>query len=462
MSGSLVRAVFAANLLSLIAGYCIGVVHRAAPYMEMEFGMTAELQFWAFNSLLLGCAAGSLFITRPADFRGRRPVMAALALVLLFSIVATSVISNFMFFCIFRFLTGIAIGGISVLVPVYLSELSPPSIRGRTVLSFPLALIAGILFSFIADFWFRDTGGNNWRFMILSGAIPALLFFIFRIFLPESPRFLLQKGLEQETDVVIERLDPDVNKFTFRQEYKRTVDMRLLRKTSKLFELPLLKINLFCIITGMIAMLTGVNSVVVYAAGLADAAGMTRDAISWPGLLMGGSSLISLAMAFYFIDRVGRKKLLVTGTMGIAASLFILAVFLFTGLQGVMIPYLVLFFYFGFLASSAGTLIWVIFPEMFPNTARIRGVSYGLASFWFANFLTSLLVPFLMETPAISITFIIYGALTLWGSFFFSRNFRETKGTSLEEIAYFKQGDTPKSGKDTNIPGYPGSPSPLS
>jgi sugar porter (SP) family MFS transporter len=443
MNAALFRAVLASNLLSLMAGYCIGVVHRAVPYMEMEFMISEGLQAWALNSLLLGAVFGALFTGRPADFRGRRPVMTAISLIFLFSILATGVISNFLVFCFFRFITGIAIGGVSVLIPVYLSELAPASGRGRIVLSFPLALITGILFAFLADYWLRDTGANNWRYMILCGSFPALLFLIFRIFLPESPRFLMQRGLEQETDVVLGRIDPDADKFIFRQEYKRTIDMKILWKTSRLFEPPLIKSILFCILAGMMCSLTGIHSVVYYAADLAGSAGINQSSLSWPGLISGITCICSIIIILFFIDKKGRRRLILTGTLGIAICLLILSAINMSGISGGLIPYVVLAVYFGFLSGSMATIIWVILPEMFSNTVRLRGVSYGITSFWFFNFLTSLLVPVLSGTSVIGIALIIYGALTLFSFFFFRKNLPEGKGRALEEIGIVKSDPVP-------------------
>jgi sugar porter (SP) family MFS transporter len=434
MNRALLVAVFTANLGGLLLGFGIAVVNGAMPFLTMEFQLDSVMHGWIVNSTLIGSLFGALFIGRLSDFSGRRPMLIFMALLFLFSAIGTGVISSFVVFLIFRFITGIAIGGTAVLASVYISELSPPNNRGRLSASFPFAIVTGILLAFFSDYLLIDTGANNWRYMFLVCAFPALLFLLFLYFGPESPRYLMQRGLEHETDVVIRRINPEIDKYGFMQEFKKIVNTRLIASNANLFKQPHLKILGTGFALGMFCQLTGINAVLYYSADFFRSAGFPENHVIQQVVIIGLISLVFTIVAMTMIDRVGRKKLLLVGSAGMAVCLSLFAILFMAGIQEGQFMFPLLIVFFGFFSVSQGTVFWVLLPEMFSNNIRIRGASIGLFSFLFFNIVTSFLIPGIASNYAIGTLFLFYALATIGSFFFFRKYLVETKRKTLEEM----------------------------
>lgn len=434
MNRPLFLAIFVVDLLGLLAGFGITVITDAMPFLTTEFQLNGGMQDWAVNSMVIGSAVGALFIGRPSDFLGRRPMLMAVALLFLFSTIATGVIGSYKFFLVFRFITGMAIGGSVILAPVYISELSPPNIRGRLVASFQLAIVIGILMALLSDYMLMDTGVNNWRYMFISGVFPALIFFLLLLFIPESPRYLMQRGLEHETDVVIRRINPQIDKFEFIQEFKKSNDIKIISSNAYLFQQPYPKLLLTGIALGMFNQFTGINAVMFYVTDFFRSVGFASNSRIEPALIIGLTNLVFTIVAMTIIDKVGRKKLLLAGSIGMAVCLSILTILLTAGLEGSFIILLVLVGFTGFFAASQGTVIWVLLSEMFPNNIRIRGASIGSFSYWFFYVVIVFLFPVIAKNLGVGTLFGFFAVATIGSYFFFRKYLVETKGKTLEEM----------------------------
>jgi len=439
MNRALFVATFIASLGGLLSGFGIAVITVAMPFLTSEFQLNAEMQVWAVNSTLIGSVFGALVIGRLSDFLGRRPMLMALALLFLFSAIATGLIGSFSFFLVFRFFTGIAIGGSAVLSPVYIAELSPPNIRGRLVASFQLAIVIGILIAFFSDYMLLDTGANNWRYMFITGALPALIFFFLLFFAPESPRYLMQRGLEHETDVVIRRVNPQIDKYEFMQEFKKLNNIKIIASNATLFKQPFSKLLFIAILLAMFNQFTGINAVIYYANDFFKSVGLSANSGIEQVLIIGLTNLVFTVVAMTLIDKVGRKKLLLTGSLGMAVCLFLFAILFAAGLNGSYIMLLILIGFIGFFAASQGTVIWVLLSEMFPNNIRIRGASIGSSSYWFFNLVTSFLFPLLAANLGVGTLFVFFAAATFGSFFFFRKYLVETKGKTLEEMENYME-----------------------
>jgi len=438
MNRAIFLAIFAANLLGLLSGFGIAVITGAMPFLTTEFQLDAGMQGWAVYSMFIGAIFGALLIGRSSDFFGRRPVLMAMAFTFLISAVATGVASSFNFFLFFRFITGVAIGGATVLSPVYISELSPPILRGRLVASFQLSIVIGILLALLSDYMLLDTGANNWRFMFIIGSLPVLLFFLLLVFVPESPRYLMQRGLEHETDVVIRRINPGIDKYQFMKEFKESINIGVLASNGALLKPSYSKLLLIGMTIGMFNQFTGVNVVVFYAMNFFKSVGFTTYSGIEPAVIMGLIILVFTIVAMIFIDTTGRKKLLMIGSIGMAVCLLLLTILFVTGLEGSYILLLILAGFIGFFAVSQGTVLWVLLSEMFPNSIRIRGAAIGSSAYWFFNVLISILFPILITNIGIAALFAFFAAATLGGFFFFRKYLIETKGKSLESMENYK------------------------
>jgi sugar porter (SP) family MFS transporter len=434
MNRALFLAISAANLLGLLSGFGIAVINGALPFLTMEFQLDSGMQGWAVYSMFIGAVLGALLIGRSSDFFGRRPVLMAVALIFLVSAVATGVASNFNFFLFFRFITGIAIGGTTVLSPVYISELSPPKLRGRLVASFQLSCVIGILLAFLSDYMLSDTGANNWRFMFIAGGVPVLLFFLLLVFVPESPRYLMQRGLEHETDVVIRRINPDIDKYQFMKEFKESLNIKILSSNGALLKPSFSRLLFIGIAIGMFNQFTGVNVVMFYVTDFFRSRGLTANSGIVPAMTLGMINFVFTIVAMIFIDKTGRKKLLMLGSIGMAFCLFLLTLLFIAGLEGSTLILLVMAGFVGFFAVSQGTVLWVLLSEMFPNSIRVRGAAIGSSSFWFFNLLISFLFPIFIGSIGVAVLFAFFTATTLGSLFFFRKYLVETKGRSLESM----------------------------
>jgi sugar porter (SP) family MFS transporter len=434
MNKALFVAILTADLGGVLFGFGLAVIGGAMPFLTADFHLTAEMQGYIVNSTLAGSVFGALFIGRLSDFVGRRPMMILAALLYLFSSIGSGVISSYFFFLVFRFITGIAIGATAVLASVYISELSPPNLRGRLSASFNLAIVTGLLIAFLSDYLLTNTGANNWRFMFLISASPALVFLIFLYFGPESPRYLMQRGLEHETDVVIRRINPQIDKYGFMNEFKRNIRIKLITSNSFLFKQPHIKIIGSGLALGMFYQFTGIYAVIYYSSDFFKSFGFVENAGLEQALIMGMTGFVFIIVSMSAIDRIGRKKLLLTGSAGMAVCLFLLAVLFLAGLQGSYEMLAVLLIFVGFFASSLGTVFWVLLPEMFSNNIRIRGTSAGLFSFWAFNLGFSSTFHYISTGPGIGILFLCFAAATAFSYFFFRKYVVETKRKTLEEM----------------------------
>ena len=208
-SGKLGYVIFlgcTAALGGLLFGFDIAIITGAGPYLAKEFALSDLGLGWAFSSLLFGCALGCVFAGRLADRFGRKKLLLLIALLFAATSIATALAPNFTALVTARFLAGLAVGGVSLLSPMYLAEVSPPAIRGRLGTLYQLSIIVGILISFGLNYLLRNMGANNWRWMFLTGVVPSAVFFWFVALSPETPRFLAMKGREHDAFAVLERI----------------------------------------------------------------------------------------------------------------------------------------------------------------------------------------------------------------------------------------------------------------
>ncbi|GAA3582300.1 sugar porter family MFS transporter [Snuella lapsa] len=440
MKGKLILYTLVAAIGGLLYGFDTAVINGALPFFKSHFQLNDVMTGWAVSSALLGCIIGAIGIGKPGDKYGRREMLKLSALLFLVSAVGTGLAPEINSFILFRFIGGLAVGAASVLSPIYISEIAPATHRGRLIITFQLALVVGILVAFFVDYILIDTGKNNWRYMFISEAIPALAFLILLYKVRKSPRWLMQVGNQEAAKNTIKDVNPNVDVQSIIEEIETSIKLEQESKQEKLFKKPNLKFTLIGICIGLFSQFTGVAIVFYYATDIFRAAGFSTDSAIGQTVILGATNLIFTLLAMNLIDKIGRKKLLYVGTIGMAISLGVFSWAFYTGNTEGWLLLGILICYVAFFASSMGAVVFVLLAEIFPNNIRSRGMALGSFSNWIVNgsitFLFPIVVGAFSDGKGIGCSFAFFSIMTLLGFFFFRTFLFETTNKTLEEIEF--------------------------
>ena len=426
-----------AALGGLLFGFDTAVINGALPYFKIQFNLTHAMEGWAVSSAIVGCVIGALGIGRLGDAFGRRTMLKVVALFFFISAAGAGLSPGAALFILFRIIGGMAIGGASVLSPMYISEIAPAASRGRLAITFQLAIVAGILVAFSIDLMLMNTGIHNWRWMFISGTVPALLFFILLFFVDRSPRWLVKKGLNEEARQVLEAVNPGTDSRVLLEEIRKSIDSEVIEHLKFLFKKPYRKLILVGMAIGMFNQLTGIAVVMIYSSEIFGAAGFSNSSSILQTVIIGITNLTFTLLAMMLIDTIGRKRMLLIGSAGMSIFLAAISVIYFRNLSGYL-PLLFMISFVGCFAFSQGAVIWVLLAEMFPNNIRARGSSFGSFAHWLFYALLLFLFPvvrkFFPENLGIALIFGFFSLATLGGFFFFRKYLVETRGKSLEKM----------------------------
>jgi sugar porter (SP) family MFS transporter len=417
----------------LLFGFDTAVISGVEKTIQQLFQLSPFWQGFTISSALIGTVIGALFSGGPADKYGRKPLLFLIALLFGLSAIASALVTNLTLFILFRFIGGLAIGASSVIAPMYISEISPASVRGRMTALFQFNVITGILLAYVSNYLFMDIAGeNSWRYMLGIGSLPSVLFFLLLFLVPESPRFLIKAGKVAAARAILERSGiAAVEKEISEIEHS----MKLLKEN--LFSKRFIKPITIAFLVAMFNQFSGINAILYYAPRIFELAGVSAaDAYLQP-ILIGVTNGVFTMVGLVIIDRVGRKKLLIAGSIGMTVCLGLVArSFYLQDFEG----YGLLIFLIGyimFFAFSTGSVIWVLISEVFPNSVRGQGQSFGSFTHWFFATVITFLFPVVVgESPVgggYAFTFfavmMITQAVVVW------KYFPETKGRTLEEIS---------------------------
>ena len=426
-----------AALGGFLFGFDTAVINGALPFFTDHFGLSAGMVGSTVSSAIFGCIVGSLSIGIPADRFGRRYMMRVMAVLFVVSAVGTGLAGDVYVFMGFRFLGGLAIGGTSVLSPMYISEIAPPRSRGRLTMAFQLSIVVGILAAFAADLALIDTGTNNWRWMFLSEVFPGLLFLVLLFLVARSPRWLVKTGNYDEAAAVIARINPGIDVHQMLDQIRNSIDLEVVTHVRYLFRRPYLRLVLIGLAIGFFNQLTGIAVVMIYSSDIFRAAGFSTESAIMQTVVVGVTNLVFTVLAMFFIDGLGRKKMLLIGSVGMSLFLAVFSYIFFYDIKGLM-PLVFMISFVACFAFSQGAVVWVLFSEMFPNNIRARGSSVGSFSHWFFYTLLLFLFPMIqrsfVDNSGIGYVFAFFAVVTFLSFFFFKRFVVETKGKSLEEL----------------------------
>ncbi|HAK96775.1 MAG TPA: arabinose-proton symporter [Planctomycetes bacterium] len=432
-----------AGLAGLLFGFDIAIIAGAGPFLLGHFGLGDIALGWAYSSLLFGCIAGAAIAGRLADTFGRRRILLAVAALFALTSAATGLAPSFALFIAARFLGGLAVGGASIIAPMYTAEVSPAALRGRMCAFYQLSITFGILVSYCINYALHDVGPWNWRWMFMSGAIPAAVFIAMILRAPETPRFLCRSGRRDEALALLSRISGAARAAAEIAEIEaslagRGASWRELRSPG------LSRALLVGFVLAILVHCSGINTIIDYAPKIMESAGWGIDAALFSTFVIGITNFLFTLVSFWVIDRHGRRPLYIAGSLGMTAALAALTVVYATkpfegmttaGLEttGVVVLGLMMLF-IAFFAACIGPVFWTLVPEIFPN--RVRGIAMAVPVLtqWGANAVVVLFFPYAFNQIGKAPTFAFLGAMALAQALFTWKFVPETKHKTLEEI----------------------------
>jgi SP family arabinose:H+ symporter-like MFS transporter len=425
-----------AALGGLLFGFDIAIITGAGPYITREFSLGDLSLGWAFSSLLFGCVLGCFLAGRLTDRCGRKKLLVIVALLFAMTSIATAMAPTFTVFVIARLLGGVAVGGVSLLSPMYVSEVSPPSIRGRLGTLYQLSIVIGIVVSYSLNYLLRNTGPNNWRWMFLTGVVPSAVFLLFASLAPESPRFLAITGRVDEAFVVLERIGGA--KGAREQITEITANAHAeTRSRRKLMRPGVRRALAVGTALAILIQVSGINTIVDYAPAIFQSAGWKVDGALASTFVVGMTEFVFTLVSLWIIDRFGRKPLYIVGSSGMMLFLVSLMVTVLAGhFHGPIVLVLVLS-YLAFFSACIGPVFWTLMPEIFPNDVRGMAMTVPVLVQWVANAVVVLLFPFAFHVIGKAFTFGFLALMALAQGIVTWLYVPETKNKPLEQIESF-------------------------
>ena len=446
-----------ATIGGFLFGYDSGAVNGTQEGLRQAFGLSDAGLGFTVGSLLIGCFIGAFLAGRLADLFGRRNVMMVTAVLFTIGALIQGFAHDHTLFVIARLMGGMAVGAASVLSPAYISEVAPASVRGRLTTLQQIMIIIGLTIAFVVNYFLAQSAGEStaaywagieaWRWMYLMQAVPAVIFLVALIFIPESPRYLVSKGRDEKASQVLTSLygsdvargKLDEIRATYAQDHRpRLSDI----KGNGLFGIrPIVWAG---IMLAVFQQLVGINVIFYYGETLWKLAGVSEEAALQRNILSGVVSIAACIVTIMVIDKIGRKPLLLIGSAGMAATLFAMVFAFASGTLDAtgqlqltpnmgMVALIAANLYVIFFNGTWGPVMWVMLGEMFPN--QIRGSALAVAGFaqWFANYLIAQTFP-VMAAWSLTGSYLFYAMSAAISFFLVQKLIHETRGKELEQM----------------------------
>ena len=435
------RNVFLWSLVIALGGFLFGfdtaVISGAEQQIQKYWTLTTVEHGFTVSIALIGTIIGALMGSIPSDKLGRKKTLYIIAFLYLVSSLGTALANNWYVFLAFRFLGGLGVGASSVTAPIYISEISPAERRGKLVGLFQFNVVFGIVVSYFSNYLIGQTGENAWRLMLGIQAVPAAIFFFLLRFVPESPRWLIMKrGKVEEAREIFKIINPvTADKIITEIEITDKEEKAVLQKDplfSKRYKTPVMLAILFAVFNQV----SGINAIIYYSPRIFEMTGLGESSslLSTAGLGLINFTFTLLAMNF--IDRIGRRTLMLIGSMGLIFTLAMVSYsFYAESFNGFIVP-VFLFIYIAFFAFSQGAVIWVFISEIFPNQVRAKGQTLGSTTHWIMAATIAFSFPYLAEKAGGGNTFLFFCIMMCIQLIFVWKVMPETKGKSLEQLEH--------------------------
>ncbi len=432
------HSIFFWSITAALGGFLFGfdtaVISGVEQTLQQIWSLTPFQHGLTVSIALIGTVIGSLFGGIPADRLGRKKTLFWIALSYLLSALGTALAQDWNLFLVFRFLGGLGVGASSVAAPMYITEISPARSRGKMVALFQFNVVFGILVAYISNYFLQDIPHEAWRWMLGVQAFPALLFIITVLNIPESPRWLvLKRGKTEEALSILEIIDPQTAAQTLQNISNSQTDTTTAKPQlfSGKYKIPVTLAILFALFNQM----SGINAIIYYAPRIFEMTGLGKDSALLSSAGIGLTNLVFTLLALNVIDRIGRRKLMFIGSVGLIVTLGLVARAFYLEDFGMTVPVL-LFVYIAFFAFSQGAVIWVFISEIFPNEVRANGQALGSFTHWIMAAIVAFSFPSIASYLGGGHTFLFFSGMMLLQLLFVWKMMPETKGSSLEKIEH--------------------------
>lgn len=425
-----------AAITGLLFGFDTGIISGALLFIEKDFVVSTELKEMIVSSVLLGAMIASPISGRLTDRFGRRRLMLITSGLFIAGTMIAALAADAYSIIAGRLLIGFAIGMGSYTAPLYIAEIAPFELRGGLVTLNQLAITIGILCSYIINYVFTNIDGS-WRWMFGIGFIPAVLLSIGMIFLPESPRFLVKQNQTDKAKKILQQLRDTHDVSAEMNEIQKSLRSHptTFREIFSPWVLPVLFLGMMM---GLIQQVTGINTIIYYAPTIFQLAGFQDASSSILATVgIGVVNVLATIFAIYFLDRLGRRPLLLAGLTGMALTLGGLSLAFYVGADNPMLRWIAMgctFVYIICFAFSLGAMLWLLVSEIFPLEVRATAMSVAILSCWFWNFVVSATFLTMLNQLGPGMTFMFYAAACVFSLIFCYYKVPETNGVTLEQI----------------------------
>ena len=430
--------VFKISLISALAGFLFGfdtVVISGADQQLQSLWNTSDLFHGTFvmSMALWGTVLGAIFASYPCNYFGRKNTLIGIGVLYLISALGSGLALDPYTFSFFRFLGGIGVGASTIAAPTYVSEIAPAHKRGQLVALYQFNIVFGILVAFISNFLLKDVGTQPWRWMVGIEALPAVLYLLGILTVPKSPRWVLfkLKDLAQAQAIFKEINGKELTGSEIKEIQVEQEPANQKPLFSKTYRFPII----LAFLIAFFNQLSGINAFLYYAPRIFEAAGLEESAALLSSIGIGVTNLIFTLLGLYLIDTIGRRLLMIIGSIGYIISLSLVSIAFLQGWQGISVP----IFLFLFIASHAigqGAVIWVFISEIFPDSLRAQGQSFGCSVHWVLAALITLFMPVALSAfPNPGYVFILFAGMMVLQLVFVLFMMPETKGISLERLS---------------------------
>ena len=439
-----------AALGGFLFGFDMAVISGAVPFVQQQFDLSAVQEGWFVSSALVGCVIGVAFSGELSDRFGRKPALNLSGSLFFLSAVGTAFAPDFTLLVIARIMGGIAVGVASNVVPLYISEIAPPRIRGRLVTFYQLAITVGILLAFLSNAWVLNLSESrpdillvgflekifideSWRGMFGAETIPASIFLICLAIVPESPRWLVQQNRNEKARHILKKLIDENEIDSSIDEIRETLN-DVAGSYRDLLKPGLRTAVLIGILLPLFSQFSGINAIIYYGPRILTEVGIDMNNALKSQVLLGIANMVFTFIAIWKVDSLGRRPLYLIGTAGATISLIITGIFFYTGETGSIFLLISVVLFLSSFAFSIGPLKFVIASEIFPNRIRGRALALSIMVMWISDTIVGQLTPILLSKGGAAATFWFFALFCAIAFWFIYKKVPETKGKTLEEI----------------------------